>query len=401
MMKTTFFSFLAILSFLIFSCNKEDESGPVSEIIIPADSVDALAAAIDEIAPNGVIILAAGEHCESGTILIEKTIKLIGVDVPAGEDGAILIVDTGPIYTYGETLDPAIYVFQAPGTRIENIELRPKGEIGGTGVIFEESEGAILRGCTFTKHQYNVVSQNSDNVDIDDNYMECTDAWLPYLAAEIPEAIGITIVNGVNVHIHNNVIKGGLIGAWVTDDGGTVDNNTITKSYIGVIPCAVTPETQLTLPKSSKIITSNMPGTKWTIKDNSIHENLWFGILLFDGSIECHVENNDCTGNGLSEDVPYVDDDGEFMFFGTGADIEAGGESMVFGFPTVATKDNTIIVGADNPGVRVKICGTNNSLDTSGGAGIVLDRVSSEKEVLDFSESDQVSDKKDGSYPAF
>ncbi len=42
-----------------------------------------------------------------------------------------------------------------------------------------------------------------------------------------------------------------------------------------------------------------------------------------------------------------------------------------------------------------------NPVDTIGFGETYLFRVSSEKEVLDFSESDQVSDKKDGSYPAF
>ncbi len=65
-----------------------------AEIHIPAGSTDALQDAIDAANPGDVIVLDEGDHMESGTLLINKPVTLIGEkgsklifnDVPASTD---------------------------------------------------------------------------------------------------------------------------------------------------------------------------------------------------------------------------------------------------------------------------------------------------------------------------
>ena len=53
-------------------------------LTLPAGSVDQLAAAIAEAGPGGEVVLAAGIHKISGTVIVDIPVSIVG------EDGAIL-----------------------------------------------------------------------------------------------------------------------------------------------------------------------------------------------------------------------------------------------------------------------------------------------------------------------
>lgn len=107
-----------------------------SVVELPAGSVDALAAAIAGAGEGGTVIVKAGEHTESGMVTIGQKVKILG------EPGALLIVDTEPAQTTPTTatgIDPALYVFNAPGTVIWGLEIQPASPPGGTGILLENS----------------------------------------------------------------------------------------------------------------------------------------------------------------------------------------------------------------------------------------------------------------------
>ena len=106
----------------------EAEIRSPNTVIVPAGSVDALAAAIAAAGNNGKVILATGNHHESNTVMIEHTVHI------KGAPGAKLIVDVGA-FSYQH--DPALYVRNANKVRISNLEIIPKTSPGNTGILVE------------------------------------------------------------------------------------------------------------------------------------------------------------------------------------------------------------------------------------------------------------------------
>lgn len=322
---------LLLAALALFAGCKEDNT---SEILIPAGSVDALAKAIQSVPENGTIRLAAGTHTESGTITITKQICLVG------DDGAVLIVDTKPTITPGEPLDPAIHIYQAPGACIDNIELRPVDPMGGSGVIFEQSDGASVRNCEIYRHQYSVAVEASDDILVENNIIN-PDGW----QGVIPAAHGLIIVNGKKCNIIGNTLTKAFFGAWIGDLGGEVANNIITDNYIGVVPCAV-PDSSTVMPRSNVVYTM-IPGSFWKIYNNKCYNNSGVGIALLDGASECIIENNDCQNNGMDIEL--------------GKEREIGEGTLALPFPIDRAKHNKVI-GGSYPTVRVRDCGWANQV---------------------------------------
>lgn len=313
----------------------------VSEIVIPAGSVDALAKAIENSEVGGTIRLAAGMHTESGTVTITKQICLVG------DDGAVLIVDTKPTVTPGEPLDPAIYIYQAPGACVDNIELRPVDPKGGSGVIIEQSDNTSVRNSKIFQHQYGVVLEASHHVRIENNTIECP-GWA---TSGLPLEVCVMIINGQYANILGNDLSNGFFGAWICDENGTFNNNVVTDNYIGVIPCAV-PDSSQVMPRSNVAYTMT-PGKNWTIKGNTCKNNERIGILLYDEASLCTVENNDCNNNGNNING-YID-----IEIGQAWAANDPASGLQTPFALKAAYNNTVNVGPF-PNVRVLDCGNDN-----------------------------------------
>lgn len=325
-------SFALLFTFVFFSCEKDS----TNEIVIPAGSVDALTKAIDDIEENGIIRLAAGTHSESGTVTINKKIKIVG------DNGAILVVNTQPTIVPEEPLQPAIHVNGVEGFCIENIELRPSDAIGGTGFILEQSNNSCITNCKIYNHQYSICIQASDDVKIKGNRLECANGWKTGTG---PAAHGILLINGKRAHIESNHISQAIFGAWIGDLGGYFIDNTIEDNYIGVVPCAI-PDSSAVMPRSNVAYTM-IPGSFWTVSNNVCRNN-GVGILLYDGASECVVENNDCSNNTIID-------------IELGKQQEAGEGSLNLPFPVDRTKKNKVI-GGNFPNVRVRDCGWGNQV---------------------------------------
>ena len=329
----TFIYALPLLFTLGISGCKKDKS---NEIVIPANSVDALAKAIQDAEENGTIRLASGIHTESGTITIDKKVCIIG------DDGAVLIVDTKPTLIPGEPLDPAVHFYGINGACIENIEIRPVDPIGGTGIILEQSNQSYIRKCKIYRHQYSIAVEASNDVIIENNIIEYSDGWQTGVA---PIGHGILIINGKRVNIIGNSISKAFFGAWISDLEGIFNNNMVTDNYIGVVPCAI-PDSSAVMPRSN-VVYSMIPGSFWTIKNNTCERNV-IGILLYDGASECIVENNDCKNNSRID-------------IELGKAWEIGEGALQLPFPIDRAKHNKVNAGSYT-NIRVRDCGWSNQI---------------------------------------
>lgn len=334
----SFFVLLALLGFQ--NCQKDpatasDSIKPVdlaasnrATITVPAGSNNALAAAIAQAGSGGTVILAAGEHSESGTVTIGQKITL------KGETGAILRVGT----TTGYSIVPALHVRNAPNTKITGIDLRtPTADPGGGGILIEHSDRTEVKNCAIDNYQFSILVEQSDNCVIEDNTITSTTAWQ---VGDLPEAHGIVVINGKNAKVNNNDVSGALFGIWACDKNGHYQNNNVHHNLIGLILCKV-PADALGLPDGSTT-GAQFPATNCKVHYNNAHDNFDAGYLVIDGANGNVLLHNAAANNGTY-------------------DIELVGDSMRFGFFTPTCANNLVNCGP-NSSLTVKDCGVSNTV---------------------------------------
>jgi len=298
-------------------------------VSVPAGSVDALAAAIAQAGDRGVVVLEAGLHQESGTVVVDRPVLILG------EPGAILQVDTQPVFTDTTPIDPALHVLGASNVMIWGLAIRPFGPIGGVGILLEDSPGATVGFNTLDEHQYSVVAEQADGVAIVGNTIHCSAAWQ---VGTIGESHGVIISNAEHATIVGNSASDGLFGYWPCDKKGVLMNNTATACYIGIILCKV--PMGLVLPDGD-VTGAEFSATQWLCKSNQVSDCFDANYIVIDGANKNVVMNNESSNPGTY-------------------DIELVGDSYRFGFLTPTSFDNTVIVGDDN--LVVKDCGLNNTV---------------------------------------
>ncbi len=340
----------------LFAC-KDDDAGTLNEILIEAGQTGAVSQAIEDAFENDVIVLKSGIHCENGMITLSKNVKL------RGEDGAILVVDTEPIYDFANPTppDPAIFILDNNDFCVENIEIKPKELIGGVGIFIENSNNGIIKNCIITGHQAGIFIEASNDVNIEDNSIQCSDN-----NGAIGVWHGLTIINGERSNIIGNSFSECFFGSWLSDVDGTYGGNTVLFNYVGVIPCAVPDSSQFDGGEGGGVLTprsdlrwSMVEAEGWTIEGNELGSNRWYGCLVFDGANNNTIDNNNFYGNGLEHAY------GPNM----GADIGLGGVSTFFGFNATAARNNIIKTG-NNPNITIKDCGEGNIIE---GAYVPID----------------------------
>lgn len=126
---------------------------------LPAGSHDGLAAAIAAAGKKGTVIVKAGLHTESQTVTIAREVRIIG------EHGAMFEFDTQPWPPSAE-IDPALHIKKADDVVIWNVEIRPTGSIGGTAILVEDAEDAIIGRSTIREHQFSVLLEGGDEAEI-------------------------------------------------------------------------------------------------------------------------------------------------------------------------------------------------------------------------------------------
>jgi nitrous oxidase accessory protein NosD len=299
---------------------------------VPAGSANALAAALAAAGPNGTVVLKSGVHTESGTVEISQTVTL------AGETGAVLESATSPVLAPGQPVQPALWVHGAANVVIRDIEMRPASAIGGCGVLLHNAANASVFGDTIHDVQYGVILEQADRAKMWSNRIACSTGWL---TGAIPEALGITVVNGIQALIANNQVSGALFGIWPCDDGGKVLGNKASGCLEGIIFCKV-PAWSFKLPDGSLSGTAQST-VHGLAQGNETFGNFADGILAIDGAHDSRIVDNNSHDNAAY-------------------DVELSGDSFRFGFLTPSCFNCTFTAGS-YPNVKIKNCGNNNNVN--------------------------------------
>jgi nitrous oxidase accessory protein NosD len=125
---------------IIMLCAVSVLSAHALAVVVPAGSVDELAAAIADAGPGGEVVLAAGHHKISGTVMVDIPVSIVG------EEGAIL-------ETFNATTDDgqfeglnlvkaALHILGADRTRIENLTIQAPADANvaaNAGIVIESA----------------------------------------------------------------------------------------------------------------------------------------------------------------------------------------------------------------------------------------------------------------------
>lgn len=344
---------LSLIATLLFGCGRQSPMAPTSRdtgpglplagggskvVEVPAGSANALAAALAAAGTNGTVRLKAGLHTESGTVEIAQTVTLVG------EPGAVLESATSPVLAAGQPVQPALWVHDAANVAIHDIEMRPASAIGGCGVLLQGAANANVFSNNIHDVQYGVILEHADRAKVWGNRVACSTAWQ---TGAIPEALGITVVNGVQILMADNRVTGGVFGIWPCDDGGKLLGNKTSACLIGIILCRV-PAWSFKLPDGSSV-GSAQPTVHCLVQGNESFGNITAGILAIDGAHDSQIVDNNSHDNGTY-------------------DVEMSGDSFRFGFLTPSSFNCTFTAGRFQ-GVHVKNCGNNNTVN----GGLLVD----------------------------
>ncbi len=297
-------------------------------VTLPAGSHDGLAAAIANAGKKGTVKVEAGVHTESQTVTITHEVKIIG------ECGAVFEFATQP-WPPASEVDPALHIKNADDVVIWNLEIRPAGSIGGTAILVEDSEDAIIGRNTMRGHQFSVLVEGGDEAEIYKNTIVAANGW----QTGNPSIVhGIVVINGKKVEVENNDISNALFGLWACDEKGEAERNTFHANFIGLILCKV-PANFFPLP-GGKLAGAALPATRWQAEGNNATGNFNAGYLVIDGANNNRLKDNNASNNGTY-------------------DIDLTGDTYRFGFLTPKSFDNKVVAGKFQ-NIRIKDCGENN-----------------------------------------
>jgi nitrous oxidase accessory protein NosD len=307
---------------MIVLCALSVFSAHALAVTVPAGSVDQLAAAIAEAGPGGEVVLAAGLHQISGTVMVDITVSIVG------EDGAIL--ESANASTE-DGVKPALHIIGADGTRIENLTIQvpadPNVAAATNGIVIENSSDVQIIDNEIAGHGTGVLVEYGDRTLVKGNAIKTT-------------AHCIVAINGDDVSIQDNWLSGAITatGMWVGGKRGDISGNTMQGCGIGLLLC-----TPRFFKISGEFRTTETPATGWMVYQNNAVGGAW-GYMAFDGANNNFLMNNSASLN-------------------SGYDIELGGTtSTAFSpdFVVPTSFDNTVIQGFKYKGLKVKVCGENN-----------------------------------------
>ncbi len=285
-------------------------------VVVPAGSVDALAAAIAEAGPGGEVVLAEGLHKISGTVMVDITVSIVG------ENGAVL---ESANTTTDEGVKAALHIRGADRARIENLIIQAPADpnaAANAGIVIENAADVEIVANQILGHLNGVLVEYGDRTLLMGNVVKTTKD-------------GIVIINGNDVSIRDNWLSCARFGLWIGSRRGDVTGNTMQGNYIGLLLCS--PRNFLI---SGEVRVTETPATGCLVYQNNAVGNAW-GYLAFDGAHDNLLMNNSAA-------------------FNTSYDIELGGESTRFGIVTPTSSNNTVIQGLKYKGLKVKVCGIDN-----------------------------------------
>ena len=303
---------------MIMLCTVSIFSAQALAVVVPAGSVDGLSAAIADAGPGGEVVLAAGLHKISGTVMIDIPVSIVG------ENGAILESSNS---STDEGVKAALHILGADGARIENLVIQNPADpniAANAGIVIESASDVLIVDNQITGHTNGVLIEHGDKALLKGNVVQTTKD-------------GIVLINGSDVSIQDNWVSCTRFGMWIGSERADITGNTMQGNYIGLLLCS--PRNFLI---SGEVRSTESPATGCMVYQNYAFDNAW-GYLVFDGAYNNLLMNNAAA-------------------FNSSYDIELGGESTRFGIVTPTTFDNTVIQGLKYTGLKVKVCGINNQV---------------------------------------
>jgi len=297
-------------------------------VTVPADSVNQLAAAIAEAGPGGEVVLEAGVHKESGTVLVATPVSIVG------QDSAVLETGTAAALVSPIPVQPAFHIKGADGARVQNLSIRPpEGATANCGILIENAADVEIVGNRITGHQLGTLVQRGDRARIQGNTIRIVSDQSGSRAEH-----GIVVINGNHVTAQDNWVTGALIGIFLSSRGGDASGNTAEGNVFGMVLC--TPSNLYEI--SGKVAIAEVPATGWIVYQNTSVGNSW-GYLVIDGANHNVLVNNSAALNTMY-------------------DVELAGETERFGWLMPSSHDNLVVQGLNYQGLTVKNCGTDNQV---------------------------------------
>ncbi|MFK8165246.1 MAG: right-handed parallel beta-helix repeat-containing protein [Lewinella sp.] len=311
----------------------EGAIGLRSQIVLPAGSIDGLAAAIEEAGPGGTVLLESGPHVETGTVNIDHRIRLIG------EDNATLIFDSAPLEVAGN-IEVGLHFLDANRSVVRNIDFRVAGAVGGTAILLQNSHRTMVTRSSMEDFQFGVLIERSDRVFITHNDIAVSDLW--QVGAPIVQSFGIVAINGRDARVYANRLSGGVTGIWACDKNGYIARNEFFGNLQGIILCRVPAEYNYRLP-DGYLLAADLSCTNWAVFLNESHDNLDYGYQVIDGANNNFLLANTARDN-LSGAYEFAGDTERFglgitptsfentaLIFSNDAYLDCGADNIIIG----------------------------------------------------------------------
>ena len=294
---------------------------------LPADSVDGLAAAIAAAGPRGTVIVEAGVHTESSSVLITDPITIVG------EDGAVVEFDsdawTDPP---PRVVDAGFHIKNTQQVRIQGLEIRDN-DTGSTAILIEGSRHVSIEDNRIVDFQFGVLVESADHSAVEGNDIGSSSGErLPFTSFDI------LVVNGFGNQVRDNTASDATFGIFASGENGKLLHNTTSENFVGIIMCNATP---IELP-DERVSKAEVPATGWLAQGNTSTNNAHVGYLVIDNANHNVLTNNEGGDNGLY-------------------DIELTADTYRFGFLTPAAFDNVVNAGSQKD-ITIKDCGNGNQV---------------------------------------
>lgn len=287
---------------------------------LPAGSTDGMATAIAAAGPNGTVVVKAGLHTESGTVIINYPVNIVG------EPDAVVASGTSPVGSFPIPVVATLDIQNTKDVLVEGLTFQPTGAAANCAVLIESSSGVRVLDNTINGFEFGVVLQYADQATIRGN----TVSGNPFY--------GILLVNGAFAMISENNVSEAVFGIFAGDHDGAALANTVSACFVGMILCHLPPDTVS--------ISGDLGGAQtrcngWHVEGNLATDNSW-GYEVIDGSY-----NNLLVNNAASNNDEY--------------DIELAGDTSRYGFFSPASHDDVVIAGSQQ-GLIVKDCGDSDTI---------------------------------------
>jgi hypothetical protein len=195
-------------------------------IQVPAGS-DLLQEVVEDAPYGATLVLEEGLHSLSGTLVIQKSLRLMGTGTET-----TLEVDTEVTTEFPLQVDPAIMVVSSGPVEISNITIQDPDGIGQVGVLLLHSDKCKLSNNRLFNFRYTILVEGSDQASVHDNLIESSPEFAVW---------GMVNVNGKNSRVYDNRFVNTNNGLFCGDAQGVAVKNEFvhTKSAgeIGLLFC--------------------------------------------------------------------------------------------------------------------------------------------------------------------